>query len=282
MSTRIDAPRTIAAQATEEAPKLIAGPLLLSQSGAVMPGDKAFLPPGRFKELVITAQDEGGVHAQNRFNVDKDGKIEWASARPLGHVPYKLTLVAEDGSTYSALVDVTPKKLRVSHQGYEELKGLAFTKDPDPPKASFESGPLSLSQSGAAIAGKTPFAPAGQFSELIVSGSHAQNKFPIDDDGRLGLASSHGLGHVPYRLTLVAKDGARYHADVDVTPKKLRVSHQGYETLSKLTFVREAPLTSSLPPASDDGKEAARNFAARQPVAASLSPIFAYFDQRRK
>lgn len=236
-------------------------PFLLSQSGKAMPaGDwpaKPFLPPelaGQIEKLEVVAMDPAGVHRKNEFSIDDKGTLEsTAYANPLGHNPYQLTLVAKDGTRYTADVDISPSKLKVSHSGYETLSGLRFEKEVPPPPAEIELGSFLLSQSGNVVPEgswpqHTPIVPPGMegfFEKMEVmaldpGGVHAKNEFHLDDKGSVeSTAYSRPLGHNPYQVTLLGKDGSRYSGTVDISPKKIKVSHSGYETISGLKLTRE-------------------------------------------
>lgn len=83
-------------------------------------------------------------------------------------------------------------------------------------------------------------------TEMVVtalppSGVRFSNRFPIDAEGRLQPGTStRPLGHHPYAITLVSKDGTHYEGQVDVSPAAIGIQHQGYETVEELS-VRRVP-----------------------------------------
>src|SRR5688572_7165436 len=87
------------------------GRLLLSQSGQIAPTDasgrRIQLVPDRptdFVEIVVTALSPSGIRSENRFPIDAQGYVETKLGKGLGMVPYLITLVAKDGSTYEGIV----------------------------------------------------------------------------------------------------------------------------------------------------------------------------------
>lgn len=245
--------------------------LLLSQAGRATrkEGDsnKPLVPgfPGQLSELVVR-QSRGGVESELRFPIDDKGRLDpFGKGSPLGHGPFELVLVAKDGTRFSAAVDISPKKTGVSHQGYDELKDLRLVREqpPAPPPRSFVVVPsFLLSQAGqpARKEGESnkPLVPGmeGHFDEMIVSqtrnGLTSERRFAIDDKGRVdGFGKGGPLGHGPFTITLVAKDGERYAAPVDVSPRKTGVTHQGYDEVKDLRLQRvvaeaaapDAPMT---------------------------------------
>ncbi|MBN2358947.1 MAG: hypothetical protein JXR83_05805 [Deltaproteobacteria bacterium] len=243
-----------------------AQPFLLSQSGAVQPvGDwpryQPLLPPGLagwFDKMEVVALDQGNVHAGNEFKLDDKGVVQArADLRPLGHNPYQITLIGKDGSRYSARVDISPRQTGISHQGYDTISGLRFERERPAPPKEIELAPFLLSQSGTALpAGEWPrYQPLlppgleGQFEKMEVMALdpgqvHASNVFALDDKGVLqARAGTRPLGHNPYQITLVGRDGSRYSAQVDISPRKTGVSHAGYDTITglKLALEQETP-----------------------------------------
>lgn len=112
-------------------------------------------------------------------------------------------------------------------------------------------GELLLSQSGSTARARDgheqqPIAAPGAFKELVVtglspSGTRFENRFPIDERGMLQAGPGRPLGHVPYEVALIAADGTKYAATVDVTPRKTGVSHSGYDLIKDLTLTKAAP-----------------------------------------
>ncbi|MBL8952041.1 MAG: hypothetical protein JNK82_14755 [Myxococcaceae bacterium] len=228
-------------------------PFLISQFGRIANGEhpaRPLVPGHTFDRLEVTAGD-GTTKAT--FEFDANGAVKPNLSNPLlGTHPYTLTLVKGDAQ-WSAKVDVSPAKVKSSHQGYETV-APEFTRVPPAqpeapqPPATFESK-LFISQSGQVFAPgtrgmegqKQPVLKGfeGAFRALTVkaldpAGVHASVSFPIDSGS--GAISSkvaeRPLGHNPYELILDGNDGQQWKATVDVTPKKLRVSHQGYEEVN--------------------------------------------------
>ncbi len=132
---------------------------------------------------------------------------------------------------------------------------------PGPDAAGLKLGTFLLSQSGAVMpdgyGSKKPTAivPPGSFERMEVmaldpAGVHRTAKFDIDDNGvPRPSANQPPLGHVPYQVTLIDKDGNRFSGKVDITPGKTGVSHQGYETIKGLALTKEPP--AKAPPAGE-------------------------------
>ncbi len=269
--------------------------LLLSQSGSIATakdGDKQkpLVPglAGQFQELVVTGLSPSGTRFENHFPVDDKGMLHWAQARPLGHVPYEVTLVGKDGARYSGVVDITPKAVGKSHSGYEVLTDLELSREKPPPPASLQVPELLLSQSGSIATAKDgqrprPLVPGmnGKLKELVVtgmspSGTRFENRFPIDANGVLQWNSAQPLGHVPYRLELHDGEGHTWGANVDISPQKLGKSHAGYEVLNDLRFVLHERPPAAEPPLRD--RQGLRNFATQKPLQGErTSPLQAFW-----
>lgn len=108
--------------------------LLVSQSGSVMKGrpearnQQPLVPalPDAFERLELTA-DRNGVRTTNTFALTASGEVvPNLGARPLGNVPYEVTLVAKDGTRYRGAIDLT--KTGVRHSGYEAIRDLRLTR----------------------------------------------------------------------------------------------------------------------------------------------------------
>lgn len=248
---------------------------MLSQSGSAFPVDygnrnqKPLLPglEGAVR-MEVTGLSPSGTRTKNEFAIDDQGRLQPNSnARPLGHVPYEVAIVMEDGTRYSGVVDISRSKTGVSHQGYDTIEGLELTRVPPPPPAQVELGSFYLSQSGQAlpIQGEGPIVPNndGFFQKMVVtglspSGTRLENSFDLSPDGRLqSKVASKPLGHVPYEIALIGRDGSRYTAVKDISPSKTGVSHQGYDTISGLVLKRQGPtpdLRSEAPMNSSDAQ----------------------------
>jgi hypothetical protein len=238
------------------------GAFWMTQSGNIMPenygakNQTPIVPAGKFDHIEVMALDESGVHRTARFEIDERGQvIPNTKNPPLGDVPKRITLVDNEGNRFSGDVDITSKKLKVSHSGYETIKGLELAPEPKPkapPAGEVTLGNFMLTQSGHAMPenyaakNQTPLVAPGAFERLEVTaldpaGVHRTATYALDERGHLVPNTKNPpLGDLPYRLTLVDADGNRYQGDIDISSKKLKVSHQGYETLKnvKLTLVQ--------------------------------------------
>lgn len=232
----------------------------------------------------MTALSPSGLRTQNRYTIDENGLLAAGAGRPLGHVPYEVALIAADGSKYSAVVDITPSKVKMSHSGYELLTHLKLQKELPPPPDAIQVPELLLSQSGQIALARDvhkqlPLIPgsAANYTELTVtglspSGTRFTSSFPIGDDGKLQWKNGQPLGHVPYELTLKDERGNLFRARVDITPGKIGISHSGYEELKNLRFERVIPSA----PADSEG---VRNFMSQAPVQEKMSPLSAFWNK---
>ncbi|MBK7857706.1 MAG: hypothetical protein IPJ65_03565 [Archangiaceae bacterium] len=144
--TRVQPPKPQAPQP----PATFESKLQISQSGQVFAGtDGRFgegnkLPlvkgfEGAFRDLTVRALDPAGVHAEVSFPIDsRTGTVApHLAERPLGHNPYELILTGHDGQQWKAVVDITRQKIRVSHQGYEDVKVRFEAVPADPSKVNW-------------------------------------------------------------------------------------------------------------------------------------------------
>jgi hypothetical protein len=233
--------------------------IMLSLSGAAFPADYdkgnklPIIPPelfGYIEKLEVTGLSPSGTRNKNTFEIGADGKLKPGYAQPLGHVPYELALIGKDGERYTTIVDITPGKIKESSQGYYPLGTLTFERALH---EQFTAGRFMLSQSGSAFPFKygerdqEPFLPNnnGFFESVTVtslseSRVRTSNTFKLSADGQIQpLASTHPLGHVPYEITLNGKDGSQYTAVVDVSPRKVGKSSQGYFHVEDTVFTRK-------------------------------------------
>jgi hypothetical protein len=143
--------------------------------------------------------------------------------------------------------------MRAQLDGVRPGIGLPTDLNSDPVQIRVSN--LMMSQSGAAFpadydrGNKLPIIPRelfGQIDSLEVtglspSGTRFKNTFEIGADGRLmPKASTTPLGHVPYELALIGKDGSRYTTVIDISPKAQGGNtHRGYDPLPALTFTLE-------------------------------------------
>lgn len=299
--------------------------ILLSQSGQLamreadtgkplFPGADAF-GPGYFTGVEITGLDPGGVHPKRRFSLNDKGVLNpFSRDNPIGSsYPYELALIGRDGARYRTVVDISPKKIGWSGQGYQDLNKLSLERvePPAPPvvkptaPAELTMPELMLSQSGqlATAEGKSglPIFPglskelgADFISSITVvgldpGGVHPKRTFQLDDQGRLkpfGTGGPIGSSY-PYELRLTAKDGTEYSAKVDISPAKTGISHMGYDTLKNLKFRRvdsgSVSLGAAAPlDASAKGYVAAGGHSRATPPRVEGSPAFFYLTQGRQ
>lgn len=271
---------------------------------------KPLVPPGQFTSVEITGLDPGGVHSKRTFSLNEQGVLNpFGKGSMLGSsYPYELAFVAKDGARYTAVVDISPKKIGWAGQGYQTIGDLKLERvDPPAPAETKPAAPaeltmpsILLSQSGqlATAEGQSskpvfPGMPKELGADFISSitvigldpgGIHPKRTFTLNDKGLLNAFGSGGPvgSSYPYELRLTAKDGTEYSATVDISPKKIGVSHQGYESIKDLKFRRvdsrsiEAPLD-----------EAARGYVAAggnqraKPARVEGSPAFFYLTQAR-
>jgi hypothetical protein len=164
----------------------------------------------------------------------------------------------DDGSRYVADKLITPKRLSPPGE-YIELGNVELVHQLTlpPPIEQVKLGDFRLTQSGAAHPenyaqrDQVPLIPnnRGFFTEMIVTSAspsrvRTSNRFEITEDGHLVSQSrTRPLGDVPYEITLVAQDGARYSAPLDISSSKMRVGAPGRLFLiSGLIVEREKPL----------------------------------------
>lgn len=298
--------------------------ILLSQSGQLamregdtgkplFPGADAMFGAGYFTGVEITGLDPGGVHPKRTFKLDDQGRLNpFGTGGPIGSsYPYELALVGRDGARYRAVVDISPKKLGWSGQGYQPLNKVALERvEPPAPPVVKPQAPneltmpeIMLSQSGqlATAEGKsgTPIFPglpkelgADFISSITVvgldpGGVHPKRTFSLDAQGRLNPFGTGGpIGSsYPYEIRLTAKDGTEYSAKVDISPSKVGSSHMGYETLKGLKFQRVESGSMSLGgaaplDASSKGFLAAGGHPRAAPARVEASPAFFYLTQR--
>jgi hypothetical protein len=139
----------------------------------------------------------------------------------------------------------------------ERTVGDPQREGPPPVWATIPS--ILLSQHGQAMtsagnAGK-PLAPGFPFplEKLVVTslnpqGGHGAREYAIDERGALSTPTGNPLTEGPFRLELVAKNGARYRVDVDFSDAKTGNRNSGYEELKNLKLTMSAgPRRPSLP-----------------------------------
>lgn len=277
--------------------------VLVSQSGAVARKDgdqgKPLIPgfSGELDKLVLTSLHPHGSKGVREFPIDAQGRLVPQLGQPLTQGPFRLEIVAKDGTRFEATFDTSPKKTGVSHQGYDELKNLRLQRvevAPPPPALPDEVvvPAFLLSQSGQPAMReqdlRKPLVPGfeGQLTALVVeqerNGLKSTRRFDIRDDGTMNpFGNGSPLGHGPFTVALEHASGARFTAAVDVSPKKTGVSHQGYETITGLRLARETKPASSDAHLADVAADFAKTGGATKAAPTlATSPLGVFFQNR--